>query len=78
MVNGRSRALFGLGFGPKKGLLGEDTLRTTLDMSKLQTSLGAVEKVQELLKARKMDKKPVNQKDRWSPRALPRVSRYND
>jgi hypothetical protein len=76
-VEGMSRAVFGLGFGPKKGLLGEDTLKTTVELGKLQTSLGGVERMQELVKARTpTERAPTEQpqKKQWSPRAMPRVS----
>jgi hypothetical protein len=59
-IEGVSRAVFGLGFGPEKGLLGEDALRTTVDLGKLQTSLGAAEKLQELLNAPKSRTKEEN------------------
>jgi hypothetical protein len=74
-VEGMSRAVFGLGFGPKKGLLGEDTLKTTVELGKLQTSLGGVERIQELVKARApTEREEQPRKKQWSPRAMPRVS----
>lgn len=65
-LDGISQAVLYLGFGPKKGLLGEDTLRTDVKLGKLSTSLNAVEKLQALLKA---VKKPTPQSSNANPKA---------
>lgn len=81
-LNGVSKAVLGLGFGPKKGLLGEDTLRTEVHLAKLSTTLESVEKLQELVKRNKDKLAPPRDEDqskqRWLPRSMPRVSRYPD
>lgn len=73
-LEGQSVATFLLGFGPKKGLLGEDTLKSNLEMGKLHTTLGAWDKVQELLKMHSKGEKSSTRPERqWRPQALPRV-----
>jgi hypothetical protein len=51
-------------------------MRTTLELGKLQTSLAAGEKLQELVKMQQgMKEEPDSRKrNQWSPRAMPRVS----
>lgn len=74
VVEGESRMEFGLGFGPKKGLLGEDTLRARVDVGKLHTSLGASDKLQDLVKAGRRDGTRTNEATaNWGPRSMPRV-----
>lgn len=74
-LEGSSTAVLALGFGPKKGLLGEDTLRTTIDLGKLSTTLDAAEKLQALVKmAKPKQEQPVAKKSPWSPKSMPRVS----
>ena len=74
-IEGESRAMFGLGFGPKKGLLGEDTLRAKLEVGRLHTSLGAGEKLQRMARERiKAGKESQQRIDKWGPRSMPRVS----
>jgi hypothetical protein len=75
-VEGDSKVVLGLGFGPKKGLLGEDTLRTKVEFGKVLTTLDAVEKIQGMLKSQKPSQatKEVHSAKRWSPRSFPRVS----
>ena len=80
VVEGESRAVFDLGFGPQKGLLGEDTLRTSLVIGRLHTNLGATDKLQELAKAHSnMPEKTETEtkQDNWGPRSMPRVSRLS-
>lgn len=75
-VEGESRAKFGLGFGPKKGLLGEDTLRARLDVGRLHTSLDASDKLQELAAeqhTRREKSNGVPEGRGWGPRSMPRV-----
>lgn len=78
-LQGQSKAVLALGFGPKKGLLGEDTLRTDIAFGKLSTTLESVDKLQDLLKrnkeklALKKEEEPA-QRGRWTPRSMPRVS----
>ena len=74
-LEGSSSAVLALGFGPKKGLLGEDTLRTTVDLGKLSATLDAVEKLHALVRAAKpKQEQPVAKKSPWSPKSMPRVS----
>jgi hypothetical protein len=47
-LNGTSRISLSMGFSPRKGLLGEDTLSTNIALGTLTTSLGSVEKLIEL------------------------------
>ena len=76
VINGESRVVFGLGFGPRKGLLGEDTLRIDLGMGKLQTTIGAGEKLQELIKVKKAKEEPEKVVSKnWGPRSMPRGKR---
>jgi len=79
VVEGESRVVFGLGFGPKKGLLGEDTLKTSLDIGKMHTSLGASDKLQELIKSHsdmgEKEDQTQDRKPKWGPRSMPRVSK---
>lgn len=81
LVEGESRAVFSLGFGPQKGLLGEDTLRTSVEVSRLSTGVGASDKLQELAKKHsevRQDRQPSSSaRDNWGPRSLPRVSIIN-
>jgi len=75
-LEGTSQAFLHLGFGPKKGLLGEDTLRTKVQLGKFVTSLNAAEKLQAISKAHKKPaKESSNSKPRarWSTKSLPRV-----
>ena len=77
-VDGESRAVFGLGFGPKMGLLGEDTLRSSLKIGQLHTSLSACDKLQELARVHtgKQEKAAEESagKNNWGPQSMPRVS----
>lgn len=70
----RSSVRFSLGFGPKKGLLGEDTLSAVYQMGKLRTTIEAVEKANKLLNKsrqnKQMGKKGMN---RWSTYGTARV-----
>lgn len=70
----RSSVRLSLGFGPKKGLLGEDTLSAVYEMGKLRTTIEAVEKANKLLnkskKNKQMEKKGMN---RWSTHGTARV-----
>ncbi|WVQ80568.1 hypothetical protein IAT38_002673 [Cryptococcus sp. DSM 104549] len=47
-LEGQSKISFGLGFGPKKGLLGEDTLSTVVELGRMKTSVEALERLQKL------------------------------
>ncbi|ORX40254.1 golgi-body localization protein domain-domain-containing protein [Kockovaella imperatae] len=76
VIDEATTASLALGFGPKKGLLGEDTLRTSLALGKIHTSLGAMEKVNELAKSHRGKSAKDEAKDsnaRWSPKGLPRI-----
>ncbi|WVF69291.1 hypothetical protein IAT40_004067 [Kwoniella sp. CBS 6097] len=82
-LEGRTSASLGLGFGPKKGLAGEDTLNTQLELGKLKTSVAALERLAEIAKevngnktiAKKVSDHPTPKfrKNRWSTRAWPRI-----
>ena len=77
-VDGRSVAVLGMGFAPHKGLLGEGTLSASMDVGNVKTSLGALEKVQEMVQERKARERPVPDpprriRNRWSPRGTLRV-----
>ncbi|WWD18325.1 hypothetical protein CI109_102775 [Kwoniella shandongensis] len=70
----------GLGFGPKKGLLGEDTLSTDFQFGRLRTTVGAIEKLSEVSKRWKKEDKQtqpnvdlVKRKQQWAPQAMPRI-----
>jgi hypothetical protein len=84
-LDGRSTAVLQLGFAPKRGLLGEDTLRTDAKLAKLSTNLDACDKLQDLIKKRKgatsakedndeAEQRGVKPKKKWTPRSMPRVS----
>ncbi|OCF43955.1 hypothetical protein I317_02225 [Kwoniella heveanensis CBS 569] len=82
-LEGKTGASLGLGFGPKKGLAGEDTLNTQLELGKLRTSVAALERLAEIAKAVKGKKaaarivpeqpSPKFKTNRWSTRAWPRI-----
>ncbi|KAK8858435.1 hypothetical protein IAR55_002662 [Kwoniella newhampshirensis] len=79
-IDGSSTFTVGLGFGPKKGLLGEDTLSTDLKLGSLRITLDAVDKLLELSRGLKRDKTetiprvdPLKRKDQWAPQAMPRI-----
>ena len=78
-IDGQSRLALHLGFGPKRGLLGEDTLKTELGWGSFRTSVGAVEKVQQLLGDHKQTSSNEDHETsepaqpRWTPHAYPRV-----
>lgn len=70
----RSSVRFSLGFGPKKGLLCEDTLSAACEMGKLRTSVEAVEKVKKLLyNSRQNKQKRGESMNRWSTHGAARV-----
>lgn len=77
-VEGLSTVVFGLGFGPRQGLLGEDTLKAEVAMGKLQTTLQDAERLQGFAKLYKREKPAsalVNPAGSpWEPHAMPRVS----
>ncbi|CAD6591129.1 MAG: hypothetical protein TREMPRED_005996, partial [Tremellales sp. Tagirdzhanova-0007] len=77
VVEGETRVIFGLGFGPKMGLMGEDTLRSNLKVGQLHTSLGACDKLRELVKVHsgKQEKaaKKIDGKNKWGPQSVPRI-----
>lgn len=67
--------VYSLRFGPHKGLLGEDTLHTSLDIGKLQTDLLSLLNLQELMERRKSSKPSIKSPgETWSPQSWPRVS----
>ncbi|TYJ58899.1 hypothetical protein B9479_000331 [Cryptococcus floricola] len=73
-VEERSRVKLSLGFGPKKGLLGEDTLSVDAGMGKLSTTLEAVERIKALLD--RVKKEPAEKKaktDQWSSHGSARI-----
>ncbi|WVQ96789.1 hypothetical protein IAU59_003896 [Kwoniella sp. CBS 9459] len=82
-LEGRTSASLGLGFGPKKGLAGEDTLNTQLELGKLKTSVAALERLGGIVKQVKGKKEagkegheqptPRYKKNRWGTRAWPRI-----
>jgi hypothetical protein len=76
VIEGESRLRLGLGFGPKKGLLGEDTLEAGVDIGKVWSSLGALDRVMELMKRNKgTENGEAKEKKRsWKPRSIQRVS----
>lgn len=69
----RSSVRFSLGFGPKKGLLCEDTLSAAYEMGKLRTSVEAVEKVKKLYNSRQNKQKRGESMNRWSTHGAARV-----
>lgn len=77
-LKGVSKAKLGLGFGPKKGLLAEDTLTASVDIEKIDVIVGALDQVSELLKRKKAASREVKVeptvKQTWAPKSTPRVS----
>ncbi|WVQ72821.1 hypothetical protein IAR50_002381 [Cryptococcus sp. DSM 104548] len=73
-VEERSRLKLSLGFGPKKGLLGEDTLSVEAGMGKLSTTLEAVERVKTLMDRLKKEPNERREKaDQWSAHGSARI-----
>ncbi|KAK4684426.1 hypothetical protein P7C73_g5753, partial [Tremellales sp. Uapishka_1] len=71
VLDGTSRAVLALGFGPRRGLLGEDTLRTNIELGSFHTTLGASDKLSEWSKANKKEKTPSV--PTWRPHHLRRI-----
>lgn len=70
----RSSVRFSLGFGPKKGLLCEDTLSAAYEMGKLRTNVEAVERVKKLLNNSRQNKQNGGKNmNRWSTHGAARV-----
>ncbi|WWD04669.1 hypothetical protein V865_002740 [Kwoniella europaea PYCC6329] len=75
-VSGRTKASLGLGFGPKKGLWGEDTLEGQLEAGKVKGHIEGVQKLLDMAKRhkRKSEKRPVQVRpNRWSSRGWSRT-----
>lgn len=79
-IAGESALYFGLGFGPKQGLLGEDTLRSELNLGELRASTQAGLKIKELAQEAGFSKSSADKQpstppsERWAPTATARVS----
>lgn len=63
-----------MAFGPRRGLLGEDTLSATLEVSELVSSMEAIERVKEIAKARKANEPRTERPKDWAPTSFARVS----
>ncbi|WVR06215.1 hypothetical protein IAU60_003245 [Kwoniella sp. DSM 27419] len=79
-LSGRTKAAIGLGFGPKKGLAGEDTLNTRVELGNLQTTVAALEQIGDVYRTHKVATSGESQanakrppQDRFSTRAWPRI-----
>ena len=74
VVDDISSASLALGFGPKKGLLGEDTLRTSLSWGRIRTSLEATDRIKEIVKHHSASDQPkMESSPKWSPQGMPRI-----
>ncbi|WVW84477.1 hypothetical protein I302_106511 [Kwoniella bestiolae CBS 10118] len=75
-ISGRTKASLGLGFGPKKGLWGEDTLEGQVQAGEITGKIEGVQKLLDMAKRhkRKAEKRPVQIKSsRWSSRGWSRT-----
>lgn len=81
-LEGVSTTRIGLGFGPRKGWLAEDTLTAEINLADLGARVDGLERVSYMLKRRKESKRNIDTVDRgkknpWAPSALPRVSIFS-
>ena len=79
VISGRTKFIASMEFGPKKGLLGEDTLGFHMNLPYIDASADGLEKIWDrirLQKGRSSAAEPprLRKSHRWSPRSLPRVS----
>jgi hypothetical protein len=63
-----------LGFGPKRGLLAEDTLKLSVNVADVVATVGAIDQIQEMFKQKKDHVKQKKEEVGWGPSAMPRVS----
>ncbi|EIW73580.1 hypothetical protein TREMEDRAFT_70997 [Tremella mesenterica DSM 1558] len=75
-VDGRSSAVLGVGFAPNKMLGGEGTLSAAVSIGEVRTSLGALEKVQEMIQERRPEKSPSESPKSgiWAPQGAARIA----
>jgi hypothetical protein len=70
-LEGQSKTVVSVKFGPRRGLLAEDTLSVDTDLGRLHTSIGAWSKVQDLMEIYKKKKEGKQAGRQGKETALP-------